>query len=643
MNFIKNHKKALIVVLVVLLIGSGAAAKYFLGHKEVHYVTFTARRGDLTQKVSVTGNVVSNVVTNLRFQIGGKIAKINVDVGDQVKKGEVLAELAGTDEKIQVAKARAALQTAEANLALRLAGAPLQKIKVAEDNMKSAQVALEIAKTNLKNVQQTNQENIKDAELNLKNAQISAQAALVNLNNAKTNLDNAIKTNNQLVANAYTSLQVTLKKDLVDNYKILRDDDSIVGVDDKDANQAFVSCLGVMKSPSFDDAQFAYKQARDQYKKVNSEFKTLPSEVNSQSLTQIKNLADEADKMLNLMDNALYKTRVMLNYSVTSPQLTPEKLSSFKALVDMDRVEVSGDLNATDGKKQGLLTAEATAKANIDLTKANYDAAKSKYEMALTAEKMAAQNLNKVKVMAQSALENAQLEVQAREKELGAVTSSYDLTKAPPRPVDIATLKAQVAQAKAALALAEKNLAKTILKAPCDGVVTAVNGEVGENITPAKNFIVIISPDLIIEADVAETDISKVKVGEKVDITFDAFGDSQHFPGKVYFIDPAQTVIQDVVYYKVKVALLDKRGFDIKPGMTANLDIISAKKKNVVYIPQMAVLDSQGKKYVKILEPNGQVKKVFVQLGITGEGGMIEVKSGVKPGDKVILSVQKGS
>jgi multidrug efflux pump subunit AcrA (membrane-fusion protein) len=135
-----------------------------------------------------------------------------------------------------------------------------------------------------------------------------------------------------------------------------------------------------------------------------------------------------------------------------------------------------------------------------------------------------------------------------------------------------------------------------------------------------------------------------------VEITLDAFGDEIVFGGYVDFIEPAETVIQEVIYYKVKsvfskednnIAYYEK----IKPGMTANVTIFTAKKDNVLLCPIRAVLEKTndlGKriKYSRVLE-KGDVREVEVETGLRGDQGMVEILRGLEEGDEVITFIKE--
>jgi len=111
------------------------------------------------------------------------------------------------------------------------------------------------------------------------------------------------------------------------------------------------------------------------------------------------------------------------------------------------------------------------------------------------------------------------------------------------------------------------------------------------------------------------------------------------FEGQVILIYPAETVIQDVVYYKVKVEL-NESTYEIKSGMTANCDILTDHRENVLTMPARALQERNGRQFVRILV-NGKPAERDVTVGLRGDEGEIEVISGLNAGDKVIILEKK--
>ena len=147
-----------------------------------------------------------------------------------------------------------------------------------------------------------------------------------------------------------------------------------------------------------------------------------------------------------------------------------------------------------------------------------------------------------------------------------------------------------------------------------------------------------VSPYYEVKVDVPETDVSKLSVGDSAEITLDAFGSDTQFSGKIISIDPASTEIQDVVYYRVRIAL-DQSDKDARPGMTANVTIVTERRSGALFIPFRAVR-SNGSRYVRVLE-NGLVREVPITLGMRADEGKVEVLEGLSEGQRVVVSVRK--
>lgn len=197
---------------------------------------------------------------------------------------------------------------------------------------------------------------------------------------------------------------------------------------------------------------------------------------------------------------------------------------------------------------------------------------------------------------------------------------------------------ATVASAKAGYDIALNNLGKSTLRAPVSGMIVEVNNKVGEILGTGvikESFARIITDDLIIESNVPESDIVKLQLGQKAKITFDALPSSDEFDAQVIEIDPAETVIQDVVYYGVKLRLsnVDQR---LKVGMSANIDVRTNDKADVLMMPLRAIKQINGEEFVDVLQADNTTKEVKVTTGLEGDEGMVEVKTGLNAGDKVV-------
>lgn len=212
----------------------------------------------------------------------------------------------------------------------------------------------------------------------------------------------------------------------------------------------------------------------------------------------------------------------------------------------------------------------------------------------------------------------------------------------------VGAAKAAVAQTDAALRNTLTNLGYAKIVSPVDGTVVSRNVDVGQ--TVAASFqtptLFTIAQDLTkmqIDTSVDEADIGKVKVGQDAEFTVDAYSDNT-FKGKVGQVRIAPITVQNVVTYDV-VITVDNPDFRLKPGMTANVSIIVASKKDVVKIPNAALRyrpaertrtkQAQKGSGVYVLE-NGKPKRLPVTLGIS-DGTFTELLTGeIKEGQEAI-------
>jgi HlyD family secretion protein len=212
--------------------------------------------------------------------------------------------------------------------------------------------------------------------------------------------------------------------------------------------------------------------------------------------------------------------------------------------------------------------------------------------------------------------------------------AQLNLTMAGSTSEDIAAQTAQVEQAQATMQSVQVKINEASLVSPINGTVTVQNAKVGQIASPGAELVSVISDsNLEVDADVAEVDIGKVNVGDPVTMTFDAFP-NETFMGKVFYVNPGETIISGVVDYLVKVSF-DKVDSRMKSGLTANLTIITQTKPNVLLLPQFAVIQNASGTFVETL--NGKATmNVPVTLGIQDQSGTVEIASGVTEGEQVI-------
>jgi RND family efflux transporter MFP subunit len=250
---------------------------------------------------------------------------------------------------------------------------------------------------------------------------------------------------------------------------------------------------------------------------------------------------------------------------------------------------------------------------------------------------------------AEAELKDARLSFE-REKELLAkgyiAKADYDSAEARYKKavaaVDVA--RATIRANQAALRAADVQVGYTLVRAPFDAVVLTKNADIGDIVTPigaAQNVqaaVVTIADmnSLQVEADVSESNLHQVKVGQPCEVQLDALPDSR-FRGEVHMIVPTADRTKATVLVKVKFIDRDSR---ILPEMSARVAFLSrqvtpAEEKPHTAVMSTAIRERQGKKYVFLVKGD-RVIETPVELG-EKFGDMTEVVHGLSPGEKVAV------
>lgn len=604
--------KLFYIVLVLAVLGGYCFWQNAQKAKLVTYETAEVEQKRLLQTVEVTGEIKPAARIDLAFKTGGTLQKVYVKTGDEVKAGDILAELEADDLYFSYQRARAMVAVANANLNARLAGESEQSIKVSEAQLEQAEAAYDKALSDLENTKVQVQNDL--------------QSALISLETAQNNYDNSLPITDQSLKNAVETARVSLKTTIGPMDTALVDGDSIAGVDDTNTSRMYASALGILNDGSITTAQNSYRSAKALKIEAEQAINLLTSGSNKQD---VLNAADKTETAIGAIQLFLLDVKAVLASSITTPEFTASALTAKKSAIDADYVQVSSQKSAVVSARQAL-----------DMADLNNLSDKSRLSDAL---KSAEVNYKIAKTNVDLKIATAQTNVDIQKAGVSSAEAALDLKKAGPRAVDVAPLRAQLQDANVSLAQAENNLNNVRILAPVNGTITDVVSDIGEQITPNVAQIKMIGTEVYdIEAQVPEADIVKVQVGQEAEITLDSYGDEIKFKGVVTSENPDQTKVLDAIYYKIRVAL-EKTDKDIKPGMTANVIVTTDMADNAFVIPIRAVKTDTdtGSKSVRILVDNEpQIKEI--ELGLRGDEGRVQILSGLTVGQKVILSEKVG-
>lgn len=309
-----------------------------------------------------------------------------------------------------------------------------------------------------------------------------------------------------------------------------------------------------------------------------------------------------------------------------------------KALAALQAAQASYDRVATApniGSRSESVTLQG-ATIDYNQAKANYEAslatagsdAKTKVAQAISSLQQAQANLAKLQ-----ANENDLISSKAQ---VNQAKNDLDKLLAGPDAVTLDTAQQQVAQSGIAVRQAENKLKQAQIVAPFAGTITAVNIVVGQagptsGATGAVQLADLDNLEIIV--NMAEVDVSKIKMKQVAQITLDALTNVT-LTGEVTLVAPAGVQTQGVVNYPVTVAVKNPSP-EVKTGMTANVNIITDERDNVLVVPNRAVRTVGRQKMATVLL-EGNEMQVPIVTGMSGDSST-EIVSGLKEGDIVIV------
>jgi HlyD family secretion protein len=576
-----------LLVLILAAAGVGVAAKWIpIGSSETTddlTQLFTVERGSLVAAVSPTGEIYAPRQAELSFDVSKiELVELNVAPGQQVKAGEVLARIDSA------ALERAVLQ-AEADLT------------VAQDGLEQAQSPY--------------------TDLDLIQARLSVDQAGIALEDARESLDQA--------RDPYTEL------DLIQARQTVSQTEAALDQAKEDLATALNPDLGSARA-AVQDAATALDIARNQLTVAENEtdnaakIRTLESEmiwyrnnywqavekhdkgeISQQKLDQeYLNLVSAEEKLLVAKTNAEISLTSARN-KVTQAQ---ETLS-----------EAQKDLAALQNGPDSLERLQAEAQKDL----AEYDLAKAQESLAEVEAGPDPKEVSRAKV-----------DVTQAEYDLAQAQESLAEVEAGPDPKEIELAQAKVVTAQTALEETQAALEAAAMVAPFDGTVISVGAEVGDLVSSSDVIVALTDlSNLRVLTTIDETDIGLVEIGQQAQITFDAFP-GHRFSGQVLEVPLQGNLVQNVLTYEVPVSLEGSEGVGLRPGMTANVNIVVGRRQDVLLVPVMAVQQGEEGNVVLVQDtPQEPAVATPVQIGLS-DGTYVEIVSGLIEGDRVLVEYQ---
>jgi HlyD family secretion protein len=314
-----------------------------------------------------------------------------------------------------------------------------------------------------------------------------------------------------------------------------------------------------------------------------------------------------------------------------------DRVKKGQLLAQLDKEEIQAQVEQSSA---ALQASEASLKgAEADYERAKVDAEGPDVPLLKRAYDRAV-GMAKEGVVSQSALDDAQKNYELSLNKQNVSKAQLTVLRA-----KIAQTQAQMARDRANLKQLEEQLSYTDIESPIDGIVLSRDVEMGEAVSSilvlgsSATLVMTLgdTSEVYVKGKVDESDIGKVYLGQPARIKVESFKDKT-FSGKVTKISPMGVEKDNVTTFEVRVSI-NNPGGELKAAMTANAEIILEEHKNVLQIPEGAIVyDKDKKASVEVPDTKAKEgkKKVAVNIGISN-GAKTEVLAGLKEGDQVVL------
>ncbi|MCM1524924.1 MAG: efflux RND transporter periplasmic adaptor subunit [Ruminococcus sp.] len=593
----------LIVIVFAVIMISSASMMAGMTMADV----FPLEKKTIENTVSFSGIVESRTFEKVSADLQYNIDTVNVEVGDKVKAGDILATLNSDDLQDQIVQQQAALDNSHVNTEYSLSDA--------EKRYNEA----------LAQIRNGTYPEIRNTKLALDNAEEA-------LRKAKDNYDEYLEK-----SGTDKDTQLISAQKSVDSAKYEMDcayDDYLDAKEDSDTEDY----------SDIKDLKDAYDDAKKEYDSRHSTIKN-------------KELSDARDEYAAALSEYTYLSEMMQNdpVGISQANVTAAQQRMTAAQQKLAELEVKYDVENTEKTYEKSLEAYTKAKADIDSANETrlknaervYERAKTSYENALNA-------LTSVQDGTDTSLKNYSTAVNDAQKNVDDAKDTYELAL---KNADssLASLKAAADREKVlsendaqliALEILKGKLDDCVITAPCDGTVTAVNAIEGAMPTGVL-FIIEDTDDLKMKATVKEYSVTSLTRDTDVTVTIPSLNDKE-FKGVISKIAPTGTKGVDgksdgTASFDVEVSIRDTKDTGVLIGMTSKCTVITGSAENVFAVGYDSIVeDADGSSYV--FTPNmidtatATAKKIPVEIGFESDAELEIISPELTEGMDIIAN-----
>ena len=605
----------------------------YQGASAVTVKTAQATQGAISASLSYTGDVKASSQVSVLPKGSGRIESLAVDVGSQVKKGDVLAQLDSGSLKAQLSQAQANLAAAQAKYDNMQAGSRPEQIAQAKANVDAANAKLAEMKAGGRD------EQIAQAQAALDAAKAKQSTVMKGATDAdKQAAQSALDAANAAVAAAKAKLDTVKQGPTQTEWGA-----ALGAVDSARASMASAQAKldDVKAGPKQADIEAAKASLVDAKAKLAAadDLKLYLDQPDSTRLSAGATSAEKVARQSAAAEAAVTAAQAKLDLLQSSP--LPVDLAAAQAAYDAAKANVMAAEYRVDQMKRGATSDDIQqAQAAVDSASAQVASAQARLKQIQDGPTEEDQSqVNAAVTQAEQALALAQKpfrdeDIAQAQAALTVAQQQYALAQNPYTKFDMGMAQATVQQAQAAVDLAQIGLSEATVVSPIDGAVADKFQSVGALVSPANPIVSLISGDVEMVLGVEEGQIGQISEGQKAEITVAAYP-GQVFPAKVSLIGPAADPKSRTFMVRVKPDANDGK---LRAGMFAQVKIITQEKGGVTLVPKEAVVNRSGQTSVFVLKGD-TVQMRPVKVGLSN-ATLVEIASGVVPAEEVVVAGQ---
>lgn len=652
---------ALLLIATIFLIFKLISGKLGKNTGEVISVNqvVTLKKGSVTNSVSEKGRVVPSNSLEVFAEKPLSITNINVKVGDQVKKGDIIAELDSSSIEEQLKSRRAQKSATEKNLSAQISAAKKrlsEAISGRDSGKNPALVAAETSLTQAMDQYLSAQKSYDDFKRSLderynqgiiqerntrENLAYQEEATDLKYKQLQDDLNkNANKiTDNRAMASDKSRQSAYLQNELDNEKRRLTE----LGISIKEEQGRLAEAQEKVTSLQSDNISLGAErdkltlqkaktnQGTPEYNEIEKRSAEILAEIekNKDAIEAIN--FDEIKKSANENINRLTRTQNEVEIEVN-------RISEDLANVKADEQKYTSEADALEKELEAQEKQIDTTKLEVKKAKEDIYADADKVLKSQKARddelKTLEQNVKTARDNYESAKKNLESTKVQVANEISGLSDNLKTARAGVNNLDNVEIENLT-----------KELEKVLIKAPVDGTVTEVNAKKGQ--APAGAVAKIETIDTLrIESQIKEYDKNSVSVGTNVEITSDSVM-GETYKGKVISIDPVPMPTSEEnksgeVLYKTVIEINEGQNIKLAPGMTLRVKYILSQEKDTFKVPTDAIFERDGKNYVLALKEMGkdkyQIEKVEVNLGLSNDAETAIKSKNLKEKDKILAT-----